>query len=226
MGSFRIPALPSVPMEQALADMGESAKGHLRSGFNTIAGLEQSKIEILAREAIEHIDSLAELDTDRLAEDLGIDAEQANPAISATSISVALISSRRESATEIAAGLVKAGLLGTSEEPAVSRFLGIVASRRVEIKKTLGLRSLADETLPAFRGFETSIDVRLDFKKDQIETVVPVLLVHLRTDLSMERIFFQMTKSDVHRLLEQLSEAVARLEVAERWALERLPEGD
>ena len=226
MGSFRLPSLSSFPLEQTLAEISDPAKGFLRAGFKVIAGLSQSKAEMLAKMTMEHIDSLEELNTDQLATDVGLPADETGLALSAISLIIALISSRRETPEKLTAELVKANLLRESEAASVSVFLGVLARKQAEIIKTIGLSRLAEERLPAFQEFSASIDVRLSFKQDRIEAVVPVLIVHLATDLSSERLFFQMKRSDVIRLAEQLKTLASRLEQAETWANERLPKGD
>jgi hypothetical protein len=226
MGSFRFPSLPSYPLEQALAEISGNAKTHMREGFSRIAAFDHRQVELLAREAVEHIDSILELDTDQLAVELGIDADEVDYAVSATSLTVALISSRKESADDITDKLVKVGLVENSAAANVANYVRIIGLRRADIKKAIDLRNLTDETLPAFRGFEASVDLRLGFKKDQIDAVVPVLLVHLRTDLDSARLFFQMNRSDVVRLADELKQLASRLDQAEKWANERPAKGD
>lgn len=177
--------------------------------------------ETLARESVEHIDSLAELDTDQLAAELGIDVDEVDYAISATSLVVALISSRSEPPVDMTDMLVNVGLVENSAAATVANYMRIIGDSRTEIKKIIDLRTLADENLPAFRGFEASVDLRFSFKKGQIDTAVPVLLVHLSTDLTSARLFFQMNKSDTLRLADQLTQLASRLDQAEKWAAER-----
>lgn len=217
--------LPPFPLEQALTDMGDRTKELMRAGFRRIAALDNRQIEILAHEAIDHIDSLEEIDPDQLAAQLGVGPSDLYYAISAISLSVALISSRTDPVSEITDRMVKAGLFDDPTRASISRFLEMLANRRAEIAKSISLRGLADETLPAFKGFEASVDVRLGFKKDQIEAIVPVLLVHLRTDLDSAKLFFQMSKADVHRLAEQLRQFASRMDQAEEWAGERFTKG-
>jgi hypothetical protein len=226
MGSFRFPPMTSLPLQQALAEIPAHMRSQLEEGFRTIAALDRSQIDALARTVADHIGALGEVDTDQLASELGLDEDSLSSAITATSMTVAFISSWKETPDELVSGLIKASFLRDTDRSTLTHFVETISSKRTEIKKALNLRSLAEETLPAFRDFDTSIDMRLDFRKDQIETAVPVLLVHLRTDLPQERLFFQMTKSDVQQLVEQLKRTLLQLESAEKWATERAQKGN
>jgi hypothetical protein len=165
--------------------------------------------------------SLSELEVDELASILNIDSEQTAVIVSSLTLLLAVISSRKESESEIVDALLSAGLIGPSEKAPLESFIRMVIARRSEVKRTITLSRLAEQTIPSFSGINTSVDLRIGFRKEKVDIVVPVALIHLHTDSDKEKIFFQMQKTDVQRLIREFQRVLDRMEEVETWSAER-----
>ena len=100
----------------------------------------------------------------------------------------------------------------------MQRLAGAVADRRPVASDpgdgasgsdfTLGtsfVRSQASlHVVPSFDGFDATVDVRVVKLDDGNVVTTPMVLAVLRTDVSDQRLVFQLTRRDVGVLIEQL----------------------
>lgn len=89
-----------------------------------------------------------------------------------------------------------------------------VLSEKDAIDRGISYGRLAAQTLPSLSVFDLSIDVRLKFESNTAEAFAAVAVVYIGTD-SEKDLVFQMTKSDVARIIDHLNSALLRLESAE-----------
>ncbi|MEZ2347205.1 hypothetical protein [Terriglobus sp. RCC_193] len=217
MSSFPIVADITAPLKDFLADAPAQIKPYLKRGFTALGSLTDKQVTILADLMKESVDQSGEVDIEDLSSKVGIEPEVANVLTTATSLLIALTLSREEEPDAIATELLDSGLANPECREVVTRLLQSLHDDKGSIKHSSELNDLANDILPSFKSFETTLDMRLRFKGSEIDLFVPVIVASLRTDFSRSNSFFQMTKSDVSRLIEQLEKLRNQIEAAERW---------
>jgi hypothetical protein len=75
---------------------------------------------------------------------------------------------------------------------------------------------LANEVLPSLRQLSVTVDLRVTFREENLEQFVPLAIVRLDTDIPGNRVFVQLTQSDVEVTIEKLKDAKAKMELAEK----------
>ena len=139
---------------------------------------------------------------------MGIGKDTAATIVTAVSLLLALATSRKEEPSVLVEELVDAKLVSQTATGATLEVLQRFASDKDQLKRSMRLGSLAQHTLPSFKGLTTSIDMRLEIKAGAVDLVVPTVVAHLQTDLDQSQVSFQLTKSDVEDLVVECHEVV------------------
>jgi hypothetical protein len=93
-----------------------------------------------------------------------------------------------------------------------------IIAERARVKEGVQRGSLANEVLPSVLGFNYAVDLRLKFEKEKLTASVPVLVAYLDTDGEGQRVWFQLTRADTERLIEQLQTGLESLKAASSLA--------
>lgn len=128
----------------------------------------------------------------------------------------------RAAAPSTIQGLVAAEIMRADDAQVAGELLKALLRGTPEIQDTFRRAAMSGELLPALAEFETVVDVRLSFKEgDAVELAVPVLLVHIDTDASNRELWFQMSKKQVQKAIDDLTKALSQIQAAESWAAKR-----
>ena len=221
--SLRFPLLPSQLLER-LTEIPKAAKDHLKQGFTTLAQLSpQERHDTLAL-VVDIIstpsESLQESLVDRLSSRLKISKEQASKLYAAAALSSALNSLQQDTPPEqLVQSAIQAGIIETANEDIALTLFQALAQDRGPLNQVFQRSALADKLLPSLSDWETTVDVRLAFNKDnKVRFTVPVILLYLRTDARDQRLWFQATKPQLEQLIKDLQDTLRRAEQAEQWA--------
>ncbi|HTV05649.1 MAG TPA: hypothetical protein VME86_09795 [Acidobacteriaceae bacterium] len=221
MPQFRIPN-EEMSLEESFSDIPDSVRPYILRGFRAMVSADSIKQQRIADYAITSMNSLSELEVDEFASMLEIDTDDAGAIISSLSFLLALVSSRKDSELELVDALFSANLIEPSDREPLQNFIKNLVVRRIEIRRTLSLSRLAQQTLPSFRGLQTSVDLRMGFRKQKVDVIVPIALIHLHTDSDKEEICFQMQKTDVQRVVREFQKVLTQMDEAEKWSSEKV----
>lgn len=218
MGAFHLFEDGSLALKEILSDMPLQVRTMMTRGFGALGSLTKDQLDLLSKRIAENVSTAADIDVATLAKGLGIPQDSAAAIVSAATLLVALITTRNEPAQDVINELVDAGLVSSDGTAAAVQLAALLDRDREGLKRSVQLGSLATQTLPSFRSLFTSIDLRLGFKAGSVELVVPTVVAHLVTDDNGSDSFFQLSKADVAKLIEQLSRIAADIEAAEAWS--------
>jgi len=200
--------------------MPASVRRYLVTGLNVLAKLDTSKVASLIPLALSTYtaDVPSDREFDRLAKEFGINRNQVPEFLGAINLITSVLSERPESAEDFVKEAKNAGLVGEENLQNVKQFAELAIANRDIIKKQIDQEEVASEVLPTFTYFETTIDVRLTFSEEgRIERTMPVALVHIDTDSREHEIWFQMSRSQAERVIEDLRAIVSKLQTAESF---------
>ena len=224
MGSFsvRIPPAGLDPSEW-FKDIPKSIRSFLQRGFVVLESVFPKHSAVLFNLPVETLVSPGGSDPKDLAAKLDISAEDATSLLAALSF-LALVSASPVEAlpvSKIISGLTNAELINPSATNTAENVLTHFENERSKAGSAFRKVDLSSRLLPSLDDFELEVDVRLEFEKEQIGLAVPIVLAHIDTDATGQEIWFQMTRMQVEKLLENLKSVSARLEQAEKWVQAR-----
>lgn len=214
--SFRLP-LGEDPRE-AFADLPKGAKSFLRHGFATLSKAYKQSGNILAGIALSGVSSGFDANKRAIHEELGLPETEAG-LLSGTLSFLAILASHPGGTTaqQFVEGLSAAGVIELADCPAATSLLESLQENS-GIQSTFKRKVITDELLPSLVQFDTTVDVRLSFDSNKVELAVPVLLVHIDTDVDNREIWFQMSTSGLQKTIEQLQKNLLQMKAAESWA--------
>ena len=218
MGSFSV-RLPvgTVPPE-FFSDIPKSARNFLKKGFSVVARLYPKYAEVLPSIAVESVVSGAEPEPSDVGAKLGINLDDARALLGAISFLAVIASAgEKDAVPQTMDALVSAQMLEKDSQGPITSLLTVLQSERTRVSGAVRRSALSSRLLPSLTDLELMIDVRVEFEKDQVGLAVPVLLVHVDTDAAHEELWFQMNKRQVEKAVDDLKQALARLEQAEKW---------
>lgn len=193
----------------------------MTKGFLALAKLPPEKRRTFVSGVAKNSDSLRDTDVPELAKSFEMDEDTAGGILTATTMLIALATSREGSAETLAGELIDTGLVSETSRTAALEVLEQLHRDRDQLKRSMRLGALSSQTLPSFKGLETSVDLRFEFKEGQVELVAPTVIAFLRTDHSETNSFFQLSKADVNQLIEELKGLATEISAVEKWAKER-----
>jgi hypothetical protein len=215
------PAQPSAQF--MISELPEGLLPRIRSGFDILSKMSESDRRSVVRKFLDSFERITDLDGNWLNAVVSVERGDASTLLTALSVAVAILSQASNGLEEfLTAGRDK--LFGESAMAAAREVATIIAQDRPRLTQTITLRTLSAETLPALEGFDVSVDFRFKFDKDnEIETGVPVAIVHIDTDARPE-LFLQMSRSDVEMMIEKLNIVLKQMSTATR-AFEKFGSG-
>jgi hypothetical protein len=126
-----------------------------------------------------------------------------------------------EPTSKTIAALVETDLLNPTEQQAAESVLTYFQGERTKVTGAFRKVAIGPRVLLSLMDFETTVDIRMDFEKEQIGLAVPVVLAHIDTDAAHVELWFQMSKTQVEKMYEDLKKVLARIEQAENWTQSR-----
>ena len=135
-------------------------------------------------------------------------------------LSATLISTKEISAEEFGQRAVEDQFVEEEDKAAICRFAQGILAQDVPFRDKLARSRIASQIIPSFVSLDAIIDVRLRFEKEQVQTAVPIAVLCLSTDKSIEdeETIFQVTSEGIEEIIEQLQNARSQLQAAEEWA--------
>ncbi len=211
------PAPP--PLPEMLPPIPERAKPFVREGFRILGEFSDAQQDVLSSASEILTDPLSALREDDLALKLSIEQEEVRPLVSSLRMITSVLSSSEVTAEELLDFLEKEEVIvDESQKNTVLAVAKEIERNRGALRQGIDKSRLGSEILPSLDEFEITVDIRLGFEKEEVTLAVPVALMHLATDVPHEDIWFQMTKSHVERLVEDLQEILLRMNSAEKLA--------
>lgn len=217
MATFRIP-ISSGSIRDAFSDIPSQGRLYFRGGFSILSKVAKERWDSLLLAAVESFNEGYGPDTTKLSSLVGLSEEDTRTALGTLGMVSAVMSSRKEAATEFVDVAISTGILDEGLRVQILDLVNAVSTKRDELRKVLERSSLAKEVLPSINEFDVAVDVRLSFSQNgPIEFGVPVAVVHLDTDAYKHEIWFQMTKRQVQRMVDDLQEALRRMDETQKW---------
>jgi len=218
---LNFPVIPGRSLSENFTGVPEVFAKYLRQGFNTLAKLPRESQASLITQFAQTIDSPRIIDEEKFAERIGIKEEEIGSLLAAVGMVTVALSSTEDSAPKLVEEALKAKIVSESDQGALLSFAEMIVKQRDNLKNVLTESQTASRILPALEDFSTVVDVRPIIKKGQITSCIPVVLVHLDTDMANEELCFQMSKNQLKQVLERLNTTLQRVEQLEIWTKER-----
>ena len=219
MPDFQIHIPLESPLLENLSGLPPDFKTYLGKGFTVLSRLSEDKFLALVDIAQDYLAVPVSANRAEVTSKFGINSEDAMALMTATSFVTFTLTSRPDSAEGFIHALIAAKVIPETHQPNVLRLAG---NNRVALKEILERSRVAGALLPSLTQFETTIDLRLGFERNQVGFAVPVVLMHVDTDAQGEELWLQVNKKQLDNLIKDLEEARRRLGEAEKWAQSRL----
>ena len=216
MPTFRFPlSVGSGGFSETVASMPPPVKSALGRGFKVLQTLSQESLQLLIRSAQENITKGRDADVSALAVRCGLQEAEVADALSAASFLIIGLALENVAIDAFIANGIQAGLFTRTEAGAISRAAESLSAKREEIKASVDQEEVANRILPSLAAFEFAVEMRIDFQDDRVSSVVPVAVAYLDTDATHMEVWFQMSKSQVERLYDDLKSLVKKMADAE-----------
>jgi hypothetical protein len=217
MGTFRIPIHEGDGIHELLSDMPENVKAFAREGFELLPSFEGERFANLVAYLKDGFILRPQPDVDELKETFGFNGRQAGVFVVVLAIITVVITTDENTAKNVET-LKEAFNLSGETLDVFTRLIDALQSQKTKLKKTLKESEIASEILPAFSDLHTTVDLRLGFEQGNVKSSVPVVVAYLTTDDRNSRVWFQMQKRDVTRLMSLFEKLLKQIDEVERWA--------
>jgi len=163
------------------------------------------------------------VDTDAVVGATGLNRREASRLIAALSTTVGLLTESSATASDfVTAGRGK--IFDDSQAATAEAIASHIVSQRAELQKSMARDNLANTVLPSLTSFDVAVDLRFKFRDHQVEDSVAVAVVHIGTDTRYQRIWLQLSRHDVQRIVEKLGATLKQMDAVE--AITRQPPKD
>ncbi len=224
MATFRFPVISGVPLEATLADLPAGLKSHLEGGFHLLATIPVEKYKAILKTVSELYESTGGLRETQIAASLGISEEQVGPLLSASGMLVFEITNRGVSIEKILQTTTETGLVREEDKAGIAGFTEAISKSKNALQQAYRRSRLASAILPSFDSFETTVDLRAEFQKEKVVSLVPVVIAHLDTDAHQQELWFQLSQSQLEALTDDLQKALRRVKEIGAWAEKKIEE--
>ncbi len=207
-------------LEAVFADVPESVKKLLTDGFAALAALSDASIGQLLGVSLPIFSNEVPNETvfERLGKQLEISSELVPDLLSAVGTMIAAFSSRPETPEQFVAEARKAGLIKDADLAKIRRFADLVYAERDTIKQTLQSTDAASEVIPSLRYIEGTVDLRLHFENDKVKGSFAVALLHVDVDTTNGDVWFQVSTTQLERVVRELEDLLSKMKAAESFA--------
>lgn len=202
--------------EDFLDRPSEASLKMMRKGFALFGRLSKSQITAVVNVAVATMEDAHAVDKLGATDTLGLSESETFPTVVAASFLGRAINSR-ESLGEITEILRKRFDLGEKDVAGINTVLAEFQLRRTEIEETTERQALANAILPSFEHLRTTVDLRLKLVDDSVYTVAAVAVAHLQTDDEHQRVFFQLSKEQLKRLIDESQGTLKEMDEKEEW---------
>jgi hypothetical protein len=203
--------------EEHIAALPAKTQQPLKEGLSLVSRLDSVQMKALVDVTITLIDEPHAIEKMKFPEILGLsENDSLDLVVLGTALSVS--GSMRETTSEMADILQKRFSLSKPETSAVSKLIEAFRAQQGEVDHARERRQLGDLVLPSFENIWWTVDMRLKLSGGELSTFVPVAIAHLKTDApNSGRFWFQLSRSQLKRLVDELQQALRDMEEAEKW---------
>lgn len=198
--------------------MPTEIREYVKDGFTVLSKLPQQKFDEVRRVTLEAVEAGGNVGEAGLAARLDINKTEVRSLLAATSLFATFLLSRDEKLGELVTSAVEAKLIRPDDSPAVLMFYEAIERDRPMHKEAMERYRSVSSGLPSLLEFETNVDMRFGFEKGRVGFATPMLLVHLDTDAQGQEVWLHLTKKQVVRVVNELQDALRKMEEAEKWA--------
>jgi hypothetical protein len=211
---------PNITLTEILSRFPPAFKGQFALGIRQIAKLTDKQISHLLEVVKDSIAATTPVDDKDVASRFGMEPEDATAMLLAANILVVTLVPGKTSPEQMLLQLRNASVIEEKESSSPIRFLNSVERIRGSVTEALQLSSLVAEGLPILTEFETTVDIRPAFDKENntITMAVPVLIMHLDTDKYGAEIWLQINKRQLEKIIDDLKTALHQMNKAEQWS--------
>jgi hypothetical protein len=217
MGTYHIQLEGQTPLSKLFSEMPTPVREFIRGGFSVVASLPVSAHPHLLRAIMKSAQENRPASDQQLANSLNVSVEDATKATAAVGMFSAIASSRKETTEELLQGMIDSGIVSAPDKPALLLLVPAIKDIGPAIQTAISRTRLADAVLPSFEDFEVVLDIRLG-DDEGVEVYIPVAIAFLKTDANDQRLWFQLTKSDVEGLIEELNSLLKKFKKADELA--------
>jgi len=209
-------------LSSELASIPDPLLPSLKRGFETAAKLGESDLIAAARSTIERFGPNREtVDPEPIAESLQIPVTQARDFILALSFMAATIFNGDEDSAQFINACVEAGLLPAESAGAITPVVETFSAARPAAKERIAEARLAAAVVASLESIKVAVDVRLSVDNNKVVRWVPMLMLHIETDLYNQELRMQLTRSDAQKVFDEIKKGIEWLDAAEAWARSR-----
>src|SRR5258708_213718 len=151
MGAFHLFEDVSVSLKEIFSDMPAQVRSLMTRGFSALGNLSTEQQNILSRQVNDNVSSFGDMNVESLAAALDISEESTAAIVSATTLLIALITTRNEIAETVVQELVDGQLISEKLRGAALQLATSLSTDREGLKRSMRLGSLATQTLPSFK---------------------------------------------------------------------------
>ena len=202
------------------SDLPPSVKTRVKNGFSILAEMPRDRLAELA-EVVKKSIGVKQPPFEKYASTLDIPLEDFIALISAAALSASFLAVRTISAEEFVQATIDKQLVEESDKAIVSEFAQIVIDQAGPISDAMDRSYMSSLIIPLFTSLNAVIDVRLQFEEGRVQTAVPVVILHLSTDMDDEKIVLQTTKDGIEQIIEHLQDVKNQLQTTEEWIRQR-----
>lgn len=216
MSTFHFPMDPDRSLLESMDDIPKYAKASFVKGFEALSSLSKQQQSKLLETVLE---SFPESSKDSgLSSDIGVPESEGRVVFGAGLFVMGLIALSEEiSADQLVTGLKEASLVKEHQQDGVLKFVRNAFTKQEAARTKFQRSNVRDRILPSFSNFASMVDVRLAFKGDDIDFVLPVAIVNIDTDVPDQELKFQLDSHQIQELIEKLEKTLRQLKAAEEW---------
>jgi hypothetical protein len=199
-----------------ITDVRDDARRLIRRGIKVASKLSDSARKHVADLVVEAFDKDGSaINVKLLAQENGLAVSEAQD-VAVTLVSIVSLLTDIDASVADFIQQGRGQLFDEEDIPTAEFFAQFVIERRSQLDSSFKRGQLAVETLPSLAAFNVSVDLRLDFEKDEIMEGVPVAIVNIRTDSKTE-IWLQLSRGGVDMIVSKLSDIATQLKKAEEF---------
>lgn len=217
--SVRVPGFSSRPFSESLSRVPQSARKQFREGYSVICRVSPNQRELILQRAMMVLEEAGSpFAGTALLEQTGLSGTDASAALGSMMflISGLVTETSARKSEDVVEEMLKANLVESSDKTALAEFVASLGNRLGEFQLRLERVRLAAHILPAFRALITAVDVR--FETGEKRLAVPIGLLRFLTDEEDAGLHFQVTSSQLVKLMSTLRELHEQMQALDKVA--------
>jgi hypothetical protein len=219
MSSIRVPISAGQAISLTLSQIPEEAKVMFRRGYSALAKLSDEKRAIIVTRSIECLEEgSVSAAQGELKKEIGLEDQDVESVLGAVMLLASSATARPAGRTheDVPSELLKAKLVDPEDLPNVEMIFASLKKRSSEIETRVERSNLASRILPAYRRIQTAVDLRVESGDKRL--AIAIGLVRIATDEDEAEIKFQVTSSQLRKIVGRLQDLQREIEEVEKLA--------